>query len=563
MQQKSGTNFNRTLALAIVMLALAACHGSGAAALPASPTYTVGGTISGVPAGLTIALLNNGNDNLADLGDGRFMFKATLPTGVTYAVTVTDSTGVHCRVADGTGRVAGNISNVIVTCERAQWTWMGGSNDTGAKGVYGMRGLAAPSNTPGARDDSTSWTDNHGNLWLFGGSGVNSTGDGNYLNDLWMYNPVTQQWTWESGSTGWNQKSIYGNRGTAAASNTPGARSSSAAWIDKQGNLWLFGGEAIKPDGIVGNTNDLWMYSPDSKQWTWEGGTTTWNQRGAYGAPGVTAAGNMPGSREASANWTDKHGNLWLFGGLGYAATGISGNLNDLWMYNPHTKQWTWEGGSNLAEQAGVYGTRGQAAADNVPGARFGSASWTDKHGNLWLFGGTGDDSAGNSGGLNDLWMYNPVTKQWAWEGGSSVIADTNDLNATPGIYGTRGRAAAENMPGSREASVSWTDARGNLWLFGGEGAASAGRDDASAYGDLNDLWMYNPTTKQWTWQSGFKAAGLEGTYGTRGVSAAENVPGSRGGSVSWLDANGNLWLFGGNQTGDERNDMNDLWVYH
>lgn len=104
MQQKSGIHFNRTQALAIVMLALTACHGSGAMVPPTPVTYTVGGTISGVPAGLAIALLNNGSDKLADLGNQRFTFKTTLPAGATYTVTVTDSTGVHCRVANGGGR---------------------------------------------------------------------------------------------------------------------------------------------------------------------------------------------------------------------------------------------------------------------------------------------------------------------------------------------------------------------------------------------------------------------------------------------------------------------------
>jgi hypothetical protein len=40
-------------------------------------------------------------------------------------------------------------------------------------------------------------------------------------------------------------------------------------------------------------------------------------------------------------------------------------------------------GGSNLANQKGVYGTQSIAAVDNVPGARGGAVSWTDATGNL------------------------------------------------------------------------------------------------------------------------------------------------------------------------------------
>jgi hypothetical protein len=34
------------------------------------------------------------------------------------------------------------------------------------------------------------------------------------------------------------------------------------------------------------------------------------------------------------SRWTDKSGNLWLFGGYGIAG-GTEGDLSDLWMYMP------------------------------------------------------------------------------------------------------------------------------------------------------------------------------------------------------------------------------------
>ena len=61
------------------------------------------------------------------------------------------------------------------------------------------------------------------------------------------------------------------------------------------------------------------------------------------------------------------------------------------------TSEWTWMGGSNVIPSGssepgppGVYGTMGVASATNMPGGRFYAASWTDKQGNLWLFGGGG-----------------------------------------------------------------------------------------------------------------------------------------------------------------------------
>ncbi|MGD0546816.1 MAG: kelch repeat-containing protein [Terracidiphilus sp.] len=85
-----------------------------------------------------------------------------------------------------------------------------------------------------------------------------------------------------------------------------------------------------------------------------------------------------------------------------------NGSLNDLWKFNPTTKEWTWVSGSDTANAKGVYGTLGVATASNVPGARGGSVGSIDSNGDLWLFGGYGDDSTGAQGNLNDLWRYQP-----------------------------------------------------------------------------------------------------------------------------------------------------------
>lgn len=367
------------------------------------------------------------------------------------------------------------------------WTWMGGSSTEGATGFYGIPGVANAHNIPGGRWGSVSWVDGSGNLWLFGGGGIDSTGVSGYLNDLWEYNPTTKTWTWMNGPNtngGYSPlPGVYGTQGVPAAGNIPGGRDSSVGWIDGTGNLWLFGG-----DGVDFFLNDLWEYSPTSNMWTWMGGDMPGIQAGVYGTQGTPAASNVPGGRVPTAAWTDSSGSFWLMGGIGYDSTGKEGYLDDLWWFDPTFKMWTWMGGSNSATSAAInYGTQGVPAASNLPGGRVGSASWVDSKGNLGFFGGLGYDSTGTLGYLNDLWEFNPTASTpWTWMSGSSTVGTLD--GGQSGIYGTQGVAAASNVPGGRTVAVSWIDASGNLWLFGGFGFDSNGE-----LGYLNDLWQYQP----------------------------------------------------------------------
>ena len=114
---------------------------------------------------------------------------------------------------------------------------MSGSNTINQPGVYGTKGVPAAANVPGARNDSISWTDSAGNFWLFGGLGFGSTTSSGRLNDLWRYDPVTNQWTWVSGANTINQPGVYGTKGVPAAANVPGGRYEQH-FLDRQ--CWKF-----------------------------------------------------------------------------------------------------------------------------------------------------------------------------------------------------------------------------------------------------------------------------------------------------------------------------------
>jgi N-acetylneuraminic acid mutarotase len=275
-------------------------------------------------------------------------------------------------------------------------------------------------------------------------------------------------------------------------------------------------------------------------------------------------------------SWSDASGKLWLFGGGGIDSAGADGVLNDLWKFDPAlgtNGEWTWMGGSSRSTVSGdsgtnpgVYGSLGIPASGNIPGGREGAVSRVDSGGNLWLFGGTGVGANSLVGDLNDLWEFDPklgTSGEWAWMGGSTVQSD----GYISGVYGTLGTANSTNIPGARSSAVSWSDASGNLWLFGGFGVYSS-----TEVGDLNDLWEFDPklgTNGEWTWMGGSSTIGSKGgqsgVYGTLGVAASTNIPGGRQNAVSWSDASGNLWLFGGDgkdSTGTSVR-LNDLWKLH
>ena len=88
-------------------------------------------------------------------------------------------------------------------------------------------------------------------------------------------------------------------------------------------------------------------------------------------------------------------------------------------------------------------------------------------------------------------------------------------------------------------------DKSGNLWLFGGWGAnwwVGGGGDQ-----ELNDLWVYSPSTNEWAWMGGNAATDFyanqffQESMAHSETPAPGNIPGGRSNAASWTDKSGNL----------------------
>ena len=506
--------------------------------------FTIGGTLVGLVNGPgdTVELMNNGGDNLLVTGNNtNFIFPTLVTSGGAYLVSIfaqPTSQPQGCAIIGYQGVATFNISNVIIDCQHNDWIWIDAPNTANNFGTAALPPATPPShdtNFPGGRQFASTWTDSTGRRWIYGGWGLEVSGKTppdlpGLLDDLWLY---------DGGSNGWIPAGLPINSATAG--------------------------------GVTTNKADLTL-----DQNTYE------------------PSGFNPGGRWGSISWSDSSGNLWLFGGQGGSgAAGGTGLLNDLWKFAPgsydvttpappaqpttigsYTETGTWT--QVKASAVASYGTQGVAAASNLPGRRWGAAFTTDSSGNVWVFGGQGLDSSGNLGLLNDLWKYNIAGGQWTWMGPTNSTAGQNN-----GAYGTQGVAAGTNTPGGRQAAMLWADTSGNIWLFGGLGLDSAGTRNPGALSGLangtttpdgallNDLWKFNIGTGQWTWISGGGATGLAdqaGVYGTQQVPAAGNVPGSRWGSVGFIDSLNNIWLISGwgygSATVQSTGYVNDVWQY-
>jgi uncharacterized repeat protein (TIGR03803 family) len=103
----------------LMLMALAAtqlnCGGGGSSS---TPSFTIGGSVTGLAAGTSLVLQDNGVDSITVSTNAAFAFPRLIPSGGAYVVTVsTPAAGQTCTVSNGSGTVTtSNVINVGVSC---------------------------------------------------------------------------------------------------------------------------------------------------------------------------------------------------------------------------------------------------------------------------------------------------------------------------------------------------------------------------------------------------------------------------------------------------------------
>jgi len=296
-----------------------------------------------------------------------------------------------------------------------EWTWVKGPGIIYQADIYGTQGVPNINNNPGGRSEvPTAWTDNNGDLWMFGGY------VGGDYSDMWRYNITSNTWTWMKGPNMVNQTGTWGIMGVETPFSVPGARRTYSHWKDNHGNLWMFAGLGQDASGASGwYLCDLWRFNISTNNWTWMNGSSFGSNTfmGTYGTKCVMTPTNQPPPRmEDRACWTDADGNFWVFGGFYRTFPWNAFDINDLWKYCVTSNEWTWEGGDNTTNPAGNWGTLNVSSPTNKPDGRMGAGAWADHSGHLYLFGGS---NGGFGSFYNDLWKF---TIDTACGGGCTTI---------------------------------------------------------------------------------------------------------------------------------------------
>lgn len=396
-----------------------------------------------------------------------------------------------------------------------QWTWMSGYLVSDAVwnsprplpsplSVRGTPWILGSTVKPSVREHSAGGIANNNEIYVYGGASLESE----YSSDFWVYDISQQKWAFISDLGATAITDSITKESTIA---NPGGRNRAASTVDKDGNIWMFGG--LYYDKFISTTyarSDLWKYNPKTKKFAYFGE--------------FDGSQSKPVARYRARAWFDDNNNMWMYGGAVDYSNG-SQSFNDLWMFNTTTKSWTFISGDKNQSYCkdcpnGLYpATPGTGGTQYFPRARSDYGYWQDNSGNIWIYGGYAESHGSDEYG--DLWKFNPTTKFW------TLISGNSTLNPPK---------TATN-PGSRNAPYCWVGNDNKLYMTGGQ---------RQYWYFLRDTWRVNPTNGSW------EAVKTDTLTNEVPISAglkienSTNMPGSSVNTLNHLTTGSHTYMFSG-----------------
>src|SRR5262249_34084336 len=143
-----------------------------------------------------------------------------------------------------------------------QWAWMGGSQVPNDPGNYSILGVPDSAVHPRAEASAASWTDNKNHFYLFGGNSQYEFS--NVGNDMWVYDELTNKWTWLLGSKEVNKPGVSGSECAFDESNVPTSRALGIGVQLADNSFCLVGGWTDWGQLTVAASRDVWKFNSDS-----------------------------------------------------------------------------------------------------------------------------------------------------------------------------------------------------------------------------------------------------------------------------------------------------------
>jgi len=327
--------------------------------------------------------------------------------------------------------------------------------------------------TPGARADATTWCDESGHVWLFGGEGYDdnvSSVQPRLLNDLWLFNTSRLEWNvvYRGGviqptfsiTDAENTKSVKGEAQENGTSTAPEPRKIAASCGVPGIVFVIFGGLSSGGSSL----SDTWIYAVQKARW-------------------LPLSGSIrPWSTTIS----------WCHVDALYVIGNSTDNIAEMWKFSLRTLRWSNES-LYLVEQH-------RCTVDSLPATQHSSANsvtvvW---NGTLYLYqwqiirGDPAGDSLMFSVNLQ-RWQSLPSAEfmnNWhstpiLWSHLNSYNIVSSDACSSVVVFQRRSYQikSSTSLPEQRLHTSSWFY-EGNMYIYGGEAVVNGSRTF------FNDLYV-------------------------------------------------------------------------